>query len=105
MRKDDEMMRYFSFTLDKPVLYYKGGEFVSKEIWQHQPVNHKGDYEIILCMKGNISVQINNEQFIIRPHEVMIVPPYTDFCGCRPSNPPVEFYLFHFFCELKECGV
>ena len=96
------MMRYFSFTLDKPVLYYKGGEFVSKEIWQHQPVNHKGDYEIILCMKGNISVQINNEQFIIRPHEVMIVPPYTDFCGCRPSNPPVDFYWLHFFSQFKE---
>lgn len=64
-------MRFFSFTLEKPVLYYMGGEFRVSESWKHRKLYHKGDYELIFCIKGPMYMQIGSEQFVLKPHQVL----------------------------------
>lgn len=45
------MMLFSTFTLEKTLLYYKGGEFVAHGPWRHRRMYHKGDYELILCIR------------------------------------------------------
>lgn len=91
-------MQFFSFNLNKPVLYYKGGEFMSKSEWIHKPMYHKGDYELILGLTGKVHLQVNDETITVGPHDVLLIPPYTRFYGCSPSE-NVDFYWLHFFSQ------
>lgn len=90
-------MRFYSFSLEKPVHYFMSGEFSSQKKWIHQKRYHKGDYEIILCIRGPLYLQINNQQFTITDNTFLLVPPYTKMVGFQPSLKPVDFYWLHFF--------
>lgn len=84
------------------MLFYKGGEFISKLPWKHKAMFHKGDYEIIICVKGPVYLTIDNTCFTIREHEVLVIPPFTHFEGCEDSKDGVDFYWIHFFSQYKE---
>nr|WP_263799021.1 helix-turn-helix domain-containing protein [Lentilactobacillus hilgardii] len=94
-------MRFFSFTLEKPVLYYMGGEFRVSESWKHRKLYHKGDYELIFCIKGPMYMQIGSEQFVLKPHQVLIVPPFTHYYGYKKNSSGADFYWLHFFAQEK----
>lgn len=89
-------MNFYCFKLNKTVLYYKGGEFMSTSEWIHKPMYHKGDYEIILGLKGKIHLQIEDEPVTVGPNDVLLIPPYTHFRGSK-SCTQVDFYWLHFF--------
>lgn len=95
-------MQYFPFHLERPVLFYKGGEFTSTDPWQHRAVYHKGDYEIILCLKGPFYLTVGELEYTISPGEVFIVPPFTKVEGSRQSQTPVDFFWLHFFSQQEE---
>lgn len=95
-------MLFSTFTIAKALLYYKGGEFIAHGPWKHRRMYHKGDYELILCIKGPIYLQINDQRFTLKPHEVLIVPPFTTFYGYQDSENDVDFYWLHFFSQHKE---
>ncbi|GHP14235.1 transcriptional regulator [Lentilactobacillus fungorum] len=95
-------MLFSTFTLEKTLLYYKGGEFIAHGPWKHRRMYHKGDYELILCIKGPIYLQINDQRFTLKAHEVLIVPPFTTFYGYQNSENDVDFYWLHFFSQHKE---
>lgn len=76
-------MHFFSFTLSKPVIYFMGGEFTASNSWKHHPRYHKGDYEIIFCLSGIIYLQIDSQKFIIKPNQIVIIPPYTHLKGYK----------------------
>ncbi len=90
-------MCFYSFNLEKPVRYFMGGEFTSHKEWIHQKRYHKGDYEFFFCIKGPLYLQVNGEQFTVKTNSVLIVPPYMELVGFKPSEKPVDFYWFHFF--------
>ncbi|WP_258088578.1 AraC family transcriptional regulator [Weissella fangxianensis] len=94
-------MKFFSFTLEKPVLYYMGGEFQVTEPWQHRSLYHKGDYEIIFCIKGPMYMQVGNHKYNIESNQVLIVPPFTTYCGYKTSPNGADFYWLHFFPQEK----
>ncbi|WP_406542311.1 AraC family transcriptional regulator [Clostridium ljungdahlii] len=94
-------MFYYSFSLLDPVLYYKGGEFSADIPWQHNPMYHRGDYEIIVCMKGTFYIQVKSTRYVIRQHDVLLVPPFSKMFGYRKSASPVDFYWLHFFIKKK----
>lgn len=95
-------MLFSTFTLDKTMLFYKGGEFISDQHWQHKRMFHKGDYEVIICVKGPIYLEIDQQYVTLHAHDVLVIPPFTPFGGFRESNDPVDFYWFHFFSQFKE---
>lgn len=90
-------MQFYSFTLTKPVMYFMGGEFISSKEWYHHERFHKGDYEIIFCLKGPIYLQIDSEQYTIQSNQIIIVPPFKHFHGYKKSEAGVDFYWLHFF--------
>lgn len=96
------ILRFFTFTLDKSILFYKGGEFVSKHPWRHKAMFHKGDYEIIICVKGPIYIKVEQERFCLLSHDVLVIPPFTHFEGCQDSKEGIDFYWIHFFSQYKE---
>ncbi|OIL21704.1 hypothetical protein ATX02_09910, partial [Oenococcus oeni] len=62
---------------------------------------HKGDYEIILCVKGPIYIQLDQEQYVINAGEVLLIPPFINFFGYKNSTQGVDFYWLHFFQDSK----
>jgi AraC-like DNA-binding protein len=98
-------MRFFSFTLDKSMLFYKGGEFVSHKPWRHKPMYHKGDYELIICIKGPIHIAVEQQRFSLQEHDVLVLPPFTHFHGFEDSKQGIDFYWFHFFTRQREATI
>lgn len=95
-------MLFSTFTMEKTLLYYKGGEFWAHRGWHHRRMYHKGDYELILCIKGPIYLQIGDMRYTLNAREVLIVPPFTTFYGYQDSPGDVDFYWLHFFSQHKE---
>lgn len=95
-------MLFSTFTMEKTLLYYKGGEFLAHRGWHHRRMYHKGDYELILCIKGPIYLQIGDMRYTLNAREVLIVPPFTTFYGYQDSPGDVDFYWLHFFSQHKE---
>ncbi|GEP74313.1 AraC family transcriptional regulator [Weissella thailandensis] len=95
-------MLFSTFTLDKTMLFYKGGEFISNQHWQHKQMFHQGDYEVIICIKGPIYLEIEQQHVTLNAHDVLVIPPFTPFGGFRKSDDLVDFYWLHFFSQYKE---
>ncbi|MCH5462857.1 AraC family transcriptional regulator [Secundilactobacillus sp. HBUAS58055] len=94
-------MLFSTFTLSKTLLYYKGGEFKADGPWKHKEMFHKGDYELIFCIKDPLYLQVGNERLTLRQNEILIVPPFTTMVGYKKSA-NVDFYWVHFFSQQQE---
>lgn len=90
-------MDYFSFPLSGPFLYFKSGEFTADIPWKHKRMYHHGDYQIIICTKGPLYIQVGEDKHIVTPNDVLLIPPYTTMFGYKCSTEPVDFYWLHFF--------
>lgn len=95
-------MLFTTFSVGKPLLYYKGGEFSAHGTWRHRQVYHKGDYELILCLKGPIYLQVGDQRVVLHPNDILLIPPFTPMFGYQDSTDPVDFYWLHFFSQHKE---
>ncbi|MFT8595733.1 MAG: AraC family ligand binding domain-containing protein, partial [Lentilactobacillus hilgardii] len=85
-------MLFSTFNIAKTLLYYKGGEFLAHGPWKHRRMYHKGDYELILCIKGPIYLQIGDRRVTLQHNEVIFVTPLTPKYGDLPSNDARCFY-------------
>lgn len=94
-------MNFYSFSLEKPVMYFMGGEFTSAHPWKHQARYHKGDYEIIFCLRGPIYLQIGTDKYAVEDNQIIILPPYTRIVGYQESKMRVDFYWLHFFPQYE----
>lgn len=97
-----KLLKFLTFTIENSVLFYKGGEFVSNVPWCHKPMYHKGDYEIIICIKGPIYIRVENDEYTLNDHGVLVLPPFKKFEGYKDSPPGIDFYWIHFFSQNKE---
>lgn len=70
--------------------------------WIHQKRYHKGDYEIIYVLKGPLYLQLDDQEVTVNKNSVLIVPPYTQLVGSKPTENNVDFYWLHFF---PQCSV
>lgn len=75
---------------------------MSDVAWQHKPMYHKGDYEIIICVKGPIYIKVEDTKYVLNEHEVLVLPPFKRFEGYQDSPAGVDFYWIHFFSQYKE---
>ncbi|WP_026684706.1 helix-turn-helix domain-containing protein [Heyndrickxia coagulans] len=91
----------YSFNLVQPFLYYKCGEFSADIPWKHKEMYHQGDYEIIICTKGPVYIQVGPVQYELNENDVLLVPPYIKMYGYKLSSQPVNFYWLHFFTKQK----
>lgn len=89
-------------SLNDPVYYYKAGEFVAGAGWVHKTMQHDDDFEIILGVKGLVSLWVNADPLDIRPGECVVIRPGATIAGRDPSRQPVDFYWLHFFATWKQ---
>lgn len=94
-------MRYFTFDLTQPVLFYKGGEFTSKSQWAHRKMYHRGDYELIFCIEGPLFLELGSEKIVLKKNDLLLVPPFTRLVGYKESSNDIDFYWLHFFSRFE----
>lgn len=92
-------MSCYAFQLSQPFLYFKSGEFYADTPWKHKSMYHHGDYEIIICTKGPMYLQVGETRHVLTPNDVAVIPPYTKMFGYQLSTDPVDFYWLHFFVD------
>ncbi|KRL12117.1 transcriptional regulator, AraC family [Lentilactobacillus otakiensis DSM 19908 = JCM 15040] len=92
----DKMTNYYSFSIDDVVTFMVGGIFTAHEGWRHNPRYHHGDFELIICTKGELHLKVAEQDYTLKPNDLLLVPPYTLMRGTKPSPGNVEFYWLHF---------
>ena len=70
-------MNQLTFNKNQVVSFMVGGNFSADPGWQHKTRYHHGDYELMVCVRGQINLSIGTDNVILNPNEVLIVPPYT----------------------------
>lgn len=91
----------YAIDLNKPVLFYKSGEFTSTIGWKHKKLYHERDFELILCTHGILELDINGHSLIMHEKECLLLPPNTTIQGTQPSTSKIDFYWVHFFASWK----
>lgn len=89
-------MNYYRYSIDDIVTFMVGGVFTAHKGWKHNPRYHHGDFELIVCTKGQLHVKVAEQEYSLGPNELLLIPPYTLMSGTRPSPADVEFYWLHF---------
>lgn len=97
-------MNQLTFNKNQVVSFMVGGNFSADPGWQHKTRYHHGDYELMVCVRGQINLRIGTDSVILNPNEVLIVPPYTFMRGTQVSTTPVEFYWLHFLVSQTKSG-
>lgn len=95
-------MIYFKTNVSIPLLYFKSGQFICEENWQHNSFVFDKDYEIIIGIKGTIYIQQGDEKYELNPGDVLFLVPKTLHFGYAPSKAGSSFYWVHFFCTSEE---
>lgn len=93
-------MQIQKINIEKPLCYFKSGQFQGSRGWQHKQMYLDGDYEIILGLKHEFYMSINGVSYTVKPGDVYIIPPYITYEGNAPSNDDLSFYWLHFIPRL-----
>lgn len=91
-----------SISLTEPIYYYKAGEFTAGPGWVHKTMRHDRDFQIILGVRGKISISIDGEPVDILPGECVLLRPGATIGGGGPARGPIDFYWVHFFAAWRE---
>lgn len=84
----------------KLVKYIIGGLFTAKSGWQHETRTLKGSYELIICQKGSLPLQIDKQKYTLQKGDTLIVEPNSLMQGF-PIKEDVQFYWLHFIFKNK----
>ncbi len=92
------MINDFSNKLLK-LQYVSSGRFFSEEEWIH-PKRVIESYEIIYVVEGCVYIQEEEERFILKKGEILILQPNKTHFGYQKSVGKTSFYWLHFLdCE------
>lgn len=94
-------MDYMALDISKPVFLFFIGEFSFDGNWEHPSNTHQADFELILAEKGTLSVLVNDHPFILKPGDVLLVPPYAKVTGNGRMTQQINFYWLHFYSDYK----
>lgn len=82
------------------VTYVSGGLFVSNGKWKH-PKYNLDDYELIICLQGKFTMNINDTIVEIQKGEGLFILPKEQHYGLGESE-NVSFLWLHFLTSLQE---
>lgn len=95
------MVDLFTFSIEDSVEFVSGGAFSADKHWKHDTRRHKGDYELIICIKGPVFLSVKNIEYELNVNDILLVPPFQKLTGTRQSTTSISFYWFHFFLPDK----
>jgi AraC-like DNA-binding protein len=90
----------WKINIEKPLAYYKCGQFVSAEGWKHKEMKLIKDFEVIIGLHGSTFIQVGPSQYEIQPGDVLLIPPNVPYFGYRSSQKGTSFFWLHFFPRL-----
>jgi YesN/AraC family two-component response regulator len=82
------------------------GIFEASEEWLHnQRISE--NFEIIICIKGPVFIQVGEKQYVLERNDVLIIPAFTRHFGYRKSSAQTSFYWLHFYpnSPIQECNL
>jgi AraC-like DNA-binding protein len=91
-------MNYLKTTVTNPLLYAEAGRFETKLCWQHIK-RTRDDFEIIVCTKGPLYIQINQQCYTVNSGDMLMLPSGCVHFGNQPSENGVAFYWLHFYSQ------
>lgn len=92
--------KYLLVQIDQPVQFLHGGHFISSGEWTH-PTRKLNNYEIIVGYEGVAHIQVGEEQFRVKPGDVLAIPEGYPHKGYQVSNEKVSFYWMHFTGQVR----
>ncbi|UOQ84900.1 helix-turn-helix transcriptional regulator [Gracilibacillus salinarum] len=87
----------WKINIERPVAYFKSGQFVSNHGWKHKEMKLTKDFEIIIGVHKSIFIQIEDKQFELQHGDVLLIPPGLQYFGYHPSENEASFFWLHFF--------
>lgn len=91
----------WKINIEKPVSYYKCGQFVGTENWKHKRMCLDKDFEVMIGLKGEVFIQVGQRHYSLKHGEVLIVPPGVEYFGDRASVDGASFFWIHFFPSMQ----
>lgn len=88
-------MQEFTFNMDHPLTYVRGGKFTGNKGWIHDqriPI----DYEVIIGIQGCLYLTIGDITYNIKENDVCIVPPNIMHHGSKSLTEETSFFWLHF---------
>jgi len=91
----------WKINIERPLAYFKSGQFVSAEDWKHKDMKLDKDFEVIIGVHESIFIQVGTSQYEIQPGDVLIIPPGMPYFGYRSSLKGASFFWLHFFPRME----
>ncbi len=95
-------MQYLSFPINLPISYVSCGNLVFDNPWIHSE-RVIDTYEVILGIEGEVYIQQDDLQYVVKPGSMLIILPNHPHKGYKPSSGKISFYWVHF--KLRDATV
>lgn len=93
----------FEIDLNKPIFFLWGGLFANNQdhLWRHKITEHSDNFEVIIAVKNNLTLNINGEDHLIKENDFFLVPPNATIKPALTIDHELSFYWFHFMASYK----
>ncbi|KHD84466.1 helix-turn-helix domain-containing protein [Heyndrickxia ginsengihumi] len=91
----------WKINIERPLAYYKCGQFISSEDWKHKHMQLSRDFELIIGLQQSIFIQVGSSQYELQQGDVLLIPPDVPYFGYRPSRKGASFFWLHFFSRVE----
>ncbi|WP_322922089.1 AraC family transcriptional regulator [Paenibacillus campi] len=83
-------------NIERPLAYYKCGQFVGEDGWKHKRMQLEQDYELIIGLKETVYLQVGDDRYEIKHGDIVLIGPGVEYIGYAPSVNGVSFFWLHF---------
>ncbi|MCC6117805.1 AraC family transcriptional regulator [Lactiplantibacillus plantarum] len=91
------MNQYFRFHLTKIPFYYVSGLYTGTQDWCRKELIQPGNYGIMVVLRGEVYLQIGQQDYTVRKNEYLVVPPFKSAQGFQPIPTGSQYIWLHFF--------
>ncbi|MCH4889519.1 AraC family transcriptional regulator [Acidaminobacter sp. JC074] len=87
--------KYLKINIDKPLMYFRGGHFISSDLpWEH-PDRSINTYEIIVMASGKAYLEQAGHKYRLNKGDLLCFLPGINHRSFMPSDEPLSFYWLH----------
>ncbi|MGM0175039.1 helix-turn-helix transcriptional regulator [Enterococcus sp. DIV0800] len=93
----------YEIDLKSPIFFLWGGLFTKNEgdPWKHKRTEHSVNFEAIMPIKNDLTLNINGENIVIKENHFYLAPPNATISSSTPTNDELSFYWFHFMASYQ----
>lgn len=98
-----EYQMIYQIQLNLPIFNLWSGLFSNNknQTWRHKETHHSENFELILPIKNDVSLTINEKEVLIKENECFLIPPYAKIKAAATIEHEVHFYWLHFIASYQ----